>query len=144
MVETKSALSGAPNDLSFYSSENYWLDHADALRRYTLRVDGFVSAEAPLSGGELVTKPIRFQGDKLVLNFSTSAAGSVQVEIHDLDGQPVPGFALADCPPLFGDTLERQVTWTRGSDVAALAGKPVRLRFVLSDADVYSFRFSGR
>jgi hypothetical protein len=94
-----------------------------------------------MSGGELVTKPVRFQGRKLVLNFASSAAGGVRVEIQDVAGKPLPGFALADCPPLFGDALERTVTWTKGGDVSALAGQPVRLRFVLQDADVYAFQF---
>ena len=67
------------------------------LRRHTLRIDGFVSVEAPLRGGELLTKPVRFEGSTLVINFSTSAAGSVRVEIQDRDGQPIDGHALADC-----------------------------------------------
>jgi hypothetical protein len=141
MLETKSALEGAPNELSFYSLENYWLGQGNDLRRYTLRLDGFVSVQAPLSGGELVTKPLRFQGGKLALNFSTSAAGSLRVEIEEPDGRPIKGFALEDCPPIFGDTVERVATWTQGGDVSSLAGKPVRLRFVLSDGDLYSFHF---
>ena len=42
---------------------------------------------------------------------------------------------------IFGDTIERTVTWKNGGDVSALAGKPVRLRFVLKDADLYAFQF---
>lgn len=52
------------------------------------------------------------------------------------------GFALADCPDIFGDTLTRVVTWKRGSDLSRLAGKPVRLRFEFKDADLYAFRFA--
>ena len=75
------------------------------------------------------------------MNFATSAAGSLRVEIQDPDGKPIDGFALADCPPFFGDTIERVVTWKNGADVGSLAGKPIRLRFELKDADLYSFRF---
>ncbi len=57
-------------------------------------------------------------------------------------GKPVPGFALADCPPIFGDTIDRAVTWINGRDVGAVAGRTVRLRFVLKDADLFSFRFA--
>jgi hypothetical protein len=141
LVETKAVLDGAPDELSLYAAESYWTGKSSAVRRYTLRMDGFVSVNAPMSGGELVTKPVRFQGRKLVLNFASSAAGGVRVEIQDVAGKPLPGFALADCPPLFGDALERTVTWTKGGDVSALAGQPVRLRFVLQDADVYAFQF---
>ncbi|HRH96838.1 MAG TPA: hypothetical protein PLB55_12930 [Prosthecobacter sp.] len=144
VVETKSALEGAPNELSLYASESYWAGTGtgSALRRYTLRLDGFVSAQAPMSGGELLTRPLTFKGNKLALNFATSAAGSVRVEIQDVNGKALPGFTLEDCPPLFGDTIERTVTWKNGSDVSALAGQPVRLRFVMKDADVYALQFA--
>lgn len=141
VVETKSALEGAPNELSIYAGESYWTGNSSAVRRYTLRLDGFVSVRAPMPGGELVTNPLRFSGRQLALNFSTSAAGSVRVEIQDLDGRALPGFALENCSPLFGDTIERAVTWKNGPDLGALAGQPVRLRFVLNDADVYAYQF---
>jgi hypothetical protein len=141
LVETKSALEGAPDELSLYAGENYWTGTSSALRRYALRLDGFVSVNAPMKGGELITKPLTFTGKALSLNFSTSAAGGMQVELRDADGKPIAGHALADCPPLFGDSVDRKVTWAGGSDVSALAGKPVRLRFVLNDADLYSFKF---
>ncbi len=142
LVETKSALEGAPKELSLYAGESYWTGHSSAVRRYTLRLDGFVSASAPMKGGELITKPLTFTGSKLTLNFSSSAAGSVQVELQDPAGQPIPGFALDDCPEIYGDSIERTVTWKGGGDVRPHAGKPVRIRFALKDADLYSFRFS--
>ncbi len=60
---------------------------------------------------------------------------------------PIPGFALADATTLYGDQIERVVTWkTKDSkalvrDLSELTGKPVRLRFTLSDADLHSLRF---
>lgn len=141
VIETKSAFAGAPNELSLYATEGYWTGTTSQLRRYTLRIDGFVSIQAPLSGGEFVTKPLQFEGKELVVNFSTSAAGSLRVEIQRTDGTPVPGFSLAECPDVFGDDLQRVVTWKHGGDVSRLAGQPVRLRFVLKDADLYSLRF---
>jgi hypothetical protein len=141
VIETKSDLPGAPNELSFFATESYWTPPGSALRRYTLRLDGFVSVQAPMSGGELVTKPVRFTGRQLRLNFSTSAAGSVRVELQDEAGRPLPGFSLEDCPPLFGDSVERPVSWRSGTDVGALAGQAVRLRIVLQDADVYAYQF---
>jgi hypothetical protein len=142
VVETKSALEGAPNELSLYAGESYWTGTSSELRRYTLRLDGFVSVNAPMKGGELITKPLMFTGSKLTMNFATSAAGDIRVEIQDTIGKPLPGFALEDCPPVFGDAIERTVTWKTGGDVSAHAGKPVRLRFVLKDADVFAFRFA--
>jgi hypothetical protein len=141
IVVTKSDLPGAPDELSIYTTEGYYTGDSCRLRRHTIRIDGFVSVQAPLSGGELVSKPIRFDGKELVINFSTSAAGSVRVEIQDIEGKPIPGFTLDQCPEIFGDSIERVVRWQSGSDLSALAGKPVRLRFVLQDADLYSIRF---
>ena len=142
IVTTPSAVAGAPDELSSYVREGYWRDEASSLRRYTMRVDGFVSVQAPLSGGELVTKPLIFAGRELVLNFSASAAGSVQVELlRDQMDTPVEGFGPGDCVELLGDDLERVVRWHDGRELGGLAGTPVRLRIVLRDADLYSFRF---
>ena len=141
LVETKSKFEEASKELSLYATEGYWTGTSNQLRRYTLRIDGFVSVNAPLSGGELVTKPLVFEGDEMVMNFSTSAAGSIQVEIQNDTGLPIEGFTLADCPPIFGDSIERKVNWSASSNLAKLTGQPVRLRFVCKDADLYSFRF---
>lgn len=142
MVETKSAIEDAPDEISLYATESYWEDTATAIRRLTLRVDGFVSAHASAAGGELLTKPFRFEGGNLSLNLETSAAGSVQVEIQDADGKPLDGYAAADCPPILCDRLAKIVRWKeRGGDVRSLVGKPIRLRFLLKDADLYSFQF---
>ena len=141
VVETKSPLKGAPNELSFYALENAWTGTSNMLRRYVLRLDGFVSVSAPMKGGELITKNLIFEGNKLMLNFSSSVAGDIKVEILDDTGTPIPGFALEDCPPIFGDSIDREVFWNNGSDVSTLNGKPVSLRFILRDADLYSFQF---
>lgn len=141
MLETKSADEGAPNELSLYATESYWTGNSSALRRYTLRMDGFVSVNAPMAGGELTTKPLTFTGSKLVLNFSSSAAGGIQVEIQDEFGNALPGFSRADCPEIFGDSIERGVNWKNASDLSTLKGKSVRLRFILKDADLFSFQF---
>jgi hypothetical protein len=142
LVETRSALAGAPNELSLYASESYWTGNSSEVRRYTLRLDGFVSASAGLGGGELLTRPLRFSGGRLRLNFATSAVGLVQVELQKPDGGPLPGFAAADCDEVFGDTVDRAVSWRGSEDVSTLVGKPVRVRFVLRDADLYAFRFA--
>lgn len=141
LIETKSLLPGAPKEFSLFFAEHYWRTE-EKIRRYTLRIDGFVAAKAPLEGGQLLTKPVTFAGKRLSLNFATSAAGSLHVELTDVDGKPLPGFSLADCDETFGDSLDRSVTWKGKSDVASLAGKPVRLRFQLNDAEVYSFQFA--
>jgi hypothetical protein len=92
--------------------------------------------------GQMVTHPLRFDGKSLVVNYSTSAGGILKVEMQDAAGQPLPGFALADCPGLVGDSIEQTVNWASGGDLSTLAGKPVRLRFVMQEADLFSLNFS--
>ncbi len=134
-------LQTAPDELSMYAMENWRLDTVH-IRRLTIRPDGFVSVQAPYAGGEFVTKPMRFTGCQLRINFSTSAAGSVHVEIQKPDGTPIVPFGIDECPPMFGDDLDCPVKWKSGEDVSALAGKPIRLRFAMKDADLYALRFS--
>jgi hypothetical protein len=129
-----------PAEISLYKQAHY-AQPSGQLLRYTLRTDGFASVNAPYRGGELLTKPLKFTGKELVLNFSTGAAGGIRVEIQDVDGKPLPGFALADATEIIGDEIERVATWKAGADVSKLAGRPVRLRFAMKDADLFSIRF---
>ena len=110
-------------------------------RRFTLRFDGFASVHAGADPGELVTLPLRFSGKELVINYATSAGGSVRIELQDADGQPLPRFGMSDCRNLVGDSIEQPVSWTTGSDLSALAGKTVRLRFSMQEADVFALQF---
>lgn len=129
--------------LSFYVARElgYKSNH---LERYTLRYDGFVSVNAPVAGPkgwEMVTKPLTFSGKRLLLNYSTGATGQIQVEIQDAEGKPLPGWTAKDCQYTVGDEIERPVLWKNGGDLSTLAGKSVRLRFVMWDADLYAIRF---
>ncbi len=130
-----------PHEMSLYVNQNYG-QPTSHLRRYSLRLDGFASVHADYDGGEMVTKPLTFRGSKLLLNFATSAAGGVKVEVQRPDGTPIPGFALADCHELIGNEVERAVGFA-GGDLDGLAGQPVRLRFVMKDADLFSLRFAA-
>jgi hypothetical protein len=60
IVETASGITGTPDVLTWYSVEGYYQGDDCQMRRYTLRKDGFVSVNAPLQGGELLTKSITF------------------------------------------------------------------------------------
>ncbi len=129
-----------PREMFIYRLSHY-AQPSIHLARYTLRADGFISINAPYRGGELLTKPFTFAGSKLELNFQSSAAGAVRVEIQDEAGQPVAGYALTDCPEMLGDDVDRIVNWKTGPDVSKLVGKTIRLRFVMRDADLYSLKF---
>lgn len=136
------SLPGAEKELSVYGTEAYYGDSSSRLRRFTYRVDGFASVRATAAGGEVFTRPLRFQGDRLVLNYATSPQGSLSVEIQDPAGKPLKGFELADCTKMQDDSIKQAVSWSGGGNVRRLAGRPIRLRFVLRDGDLYSLRFA--
>jgi hypothetical protein len=123
----------SPEEMSLYH------DHSGL--RYVLRTDGFASVHAGATTGEMLTRPLAFTGRRLTINYSTAAAGAMQVELQRANGRPLPGLALEDCPPFWGDAIEHTVTWKSGADLSALAGQPVRLRFVMQEADLFALRF---
>ena len=142
VVITQSDLPGAPPELSLYATEDHWHGDGGALRRYTMRLDGFVSLHGSWKGGHVTTRPLRWNGEQLTLNASTSAAGSIHVELIAEDGKPLPGFEKQQCEELFGDAHDLAVQW-KDADLTLkkLAGRSLQIRFHLQDADLYSFQF---
>jgi len=134
-------LPGNDKELSVYATEAYYTGPDSRVRRFTFRVDGFVSASAPATGGTVLTKPMTFYGAKLAVNFTTKKTGSLKIGIQDAQGNPIPGFTIDECKTLTGDSLQQTVSWKKGADVCNLLGKPIRLQIELKDADLYSFQF---
>lgn len=130
-------LPGRERELSVYATEAYYQGPASRLRRFSFRVDGFVSASV-LEKGEIITRPLVFTGSQLSLNLISQ--GETRVEIQDAAGNAIPGFTLEDCTPVTGDHIDHHVIWKGGSS-AALAGKPLKLRFVLQQADLFALQF---
>lgn len=111
--------------------------------RVVQRLDGFVSADAPYSGGELTTAPVIYRGEALCLNVDAAATGHVLVEIQDEHGQAIEGYELARADLISGNHLAKKVTW-RGSDKLKIKpDQPIRLRFVMRNCKLYAFQFTG-
>jgi len=130
-----------PGLLSVYATEAYYAGPGSRVRRFVFRTDGFMSLQAKSQPGDVLTKLLRFSGQSLQLNFRTEAAGSIRVEVQSADGLPLPGLSLADCEKLQGDAIKKVVTWKSGKTPAIADGQPVRLRFQLQEADLYSMKF---
>ncbi|MCH2130886.1 MAG: hypothetical protein MK179_17215 [Pirellulaceae bacterium] len=109
--------------------------------RAVLRLDGFMSADTAYTGGELITRPVIFSGNRLQLNVDTSAGGICRVELLDLENEPLAGFSLSDADEINGNYIRVRASWRGNEDVGRLAGTPVKLRFVMRDTKLYSFQF---
>ena len=127
-------LATAPDEISIFISRHYTFPSA-FLERMTLRTDGFVSVHAGYYGGSFTTKPLIIEGNQLVLNYATSAAGSIQWEILDVNGNPLPGYTVEQTKLLSGDEIEHPIQLPEG-----LGARPVRFRFTLKDADLFSLQ----
>lgn len=99
-----------------------------------------VALEAP-GEGKFSLYPLLFKGKRIYLNYCTKVAGYVQVEAQDAKGKTLPGRSFADCDPINGDSLEHLVTWRGQADLGHKPGQPVKLRFRLRYAKLFSVKF---
>ena len=129
-----------PGEMSLYKQAHYAQPTCE-LVRHSLRLDGLASVHAPYRGGELVTHPLVYEGRRLLLNVATGAAGWIRVEVQDAAGKPLPGLAMEDGIEIGGDDVAREARWKDAGAMARHAGRPVRLRFLMKDADLYALRF---
>lgn len=127
-----------PTEMSMYLTCGYGTKQI-RLERRTLRLDGFASLHGRYEPGHAVTRPLALKGAVLRVNFATSSIGYVKVAALDEQGAEIPGFGLAEAEELAGDEIDRSIQWKGGKTVKDLAGRVVRLKFVVRDADVYSF-----
>jgi len=127
------------DEFSMYVNENYEWD-TSCIRRITIPRHRFGSMYADRFGGVFSTKKFLFEGNRLALNYSTSAPGSIKVGIFDENGWPVAGHTIEECDVIFGDELVKHVSWKNDADLGFLRGRPVSLRFELKEADIYSIQ----
>jgi hypothetical protein len=103
-----------------------------------LRRDGFASMSAGTDEGVLTTRAVTFDGEHLFVNVNCPK-GALQVELLDLNGQPIEGFAKAHCRIVAVDSTLHHVRWEGDPSLRAHAGQPVRFRFYLRQGDLYAF-----
>jgi hypothetical protein len=128
-------------EMSFYVNQNY-AQPSSNLHRYTLRIDGLSSLYSGYKGGEVITKPFIFTGKELSMNYSTSAAGGIRVEIQDSTGVVHDGFSTENCIEAIGNYIDGKIKWKEHQNIKKLSGKPVKLRILLKDANLYSFQIN--
>jgi hypothetical protein len=124
------------------------LPNDGAMGLATLRLDGFMSMDAGAEGGVLVTRPVKLRGNALYVNADVKAGGEIRVELledkvrdtsTDEADVPIFPFLKNNCAPIKTDDVRHVVRWNNSSSLESLDGRPVRLRFHMKDAQLYSF-----
>lgn len=107
-----------------------------------LRRDGFASLDAGSASGLITTRPLAFSGSYLFVN-ADARGGEIRVELLDSSGRPIREFSAENCIPMTLDSTRHLVTWKRVRDVSTLSGQPVRFRFHVKNAKIFSFWVSS-
>lgn len=108
----------------------------------TLRRDGFVSMRAEKTEGQLLTEKLSFDGKFLFVNADVKK-GRLLVEVVDENGKPVEGYTKKDSRVLSKkDSTKYLMRWKNHDDLSELQGKPIKLKFYLTNGDLYSFWIS--
>ena len=115
------------------------------------RHDGWASIGSGYATvGELVTVPLSFDGAELVVNVACGGHGTLQAELQDASGTPLPCFALERSVATWATSLNETMRWSpadgaHGCSLAAAGQRAggVRVRFVLEDCRLHAFSFAG-
>jgi len=105
----------------------------------TIRRDRFVSLDAGEKPGQVVTRPLTFEGISLYVNARVAPGGHLKAELRDVSGKPLPQYSLGRCSPVSGDTLKARVVWEGRQAIQRLAGEPLRVAFELKNAHIFAF-----
>ena len=112
------------------------------LERMKLRKDGFAAIHGGFEEGFAITKPVLIRGNTFRANYATSANGYIKIVFLDEKGREIPGFGEKEASDVIGDKIDGKVTWKGGKTLAELTDKKVRIKFIVKDADIYSFGIS--
>lgn len=129
--------SGKENYYFYTIDRHFSFDVPKALNRHEIRKDGFACYMAGGDEAEIVTKPFVFEGSSLHLNFSTSAYGHIFVSVLDENGEQISDESFE----IYGDNIDRTISFADGSDFSRFSGKPIRLKFRMRDAKLFSLKF---
>ena len=129
-----------------------------AIGALRMRLDGFVSAEAPyifnIPTSELpqfTTVPVRVPSCRgseqpaLALNFESSVAGFVLVGLRTPSGAAIPGHSVDEADQSKGNFISKLATWHSGRwALTGLEQTTVAIHVVASDASIFSLELSCR
>jgi len=120
-----------------YDGPHDWLPFHSGIGLATLRKDGFASLDAGNAPADVLTKRLKGTQGPLHMNYRAKD-GELRVEVLDAEGKVISGFSRDDCDAMSADNVDQIVTW-RGKPAWPDGADPVRLRFVMRMASLYSF-----
>ena len=86
----------------------------------------------------MTDKPFVFIGETLEVN-ANAAGGVIHVEALDEKGKIIEGFSKTDCQPITSDSVRHVLKWNGSEDCHLIQARPIKLRFYLTKAELYSF-----
>jgi hypothetical protein len=104
----------------------------------SIKPDRFIALTAGPAPAEAYTRTFQLQAPEIRINADVSADGVIQMELQDSDCRPIPGFEMAQCLPISGDSLGHLVIWQGNPDPTAIVGQPIRWRMRATRAKIYS------
>jgi len=107
------------------------------IARASWPIDRLVALEAGQNEAVLETKLLTAPKGSLIVN-ADPTGGYVTAEVLDAKGQVQPGFSSNKCLYMVDDALRFHLRW-EGKDLSQ-AAQPMRLRFKLKNAKLFSFQ----
>ncbi len=110
-----------------------------------LRLDGFCSMTHRIDNdqraeqGWLITRREPMMTPNVLINARTGKHGSVTAEILDRKNRVVPGFSKDECHAFQGDSVRHALRWNRDHLPDSGSARDYKLRFWLSDAELFSY-----
>lgn len=89
--------------------------------------------------GHITTTPVQPTGGRVLTVNADASGGTLDIELQDLAGTPLTGFAAADFDTITTDDLDHSPTW---GGLPMPTGQAFRIKFVLDDATLYSYEIA--
>ncbi len=106
-----------------------------------MKRDRLIGYEARKTPGELLTRPFKWEGEKLFLN-ANAEGGRARVAVCHESGYSPKGFHLNEAVPIEQDGVRLPVSFQGSASLATLRGRLIRLRIHLENATVFGWEYS--
>lgn len=112
--------------------------------RVTLKRDRVIGIEGDREGGHFSTRPLCFEGDRLVINAEPNGPDpEIRVQLLSSEtNDPIEGYTFETCRPITEDGLDIPVIWNGRDRIGAeIPRASVRLHLRIRSMRIYAFQF---